>query len=190
MNATFDHDGRLHLSSDTPIFVAGVATHLGSEIPGHRALGLDPERRYRLLRHPDELARAAPTFNMLPVTARPLAVTPDACPPGAIVGMISNRPRWANGAIRNGVSLWTRRAIDALARDHQLSATYRHRVDMTPGEYRGRRYDGVLRDIVANSMSLVRESRPISAGDEAPMLVPHDLPPRPWLELARRVECV
>lgn len=55
---TYDQDGRLHVAI-TPISKANVCPYLGSEIPDWEELGLDAQRTYRLLRDPDELARAA-----------------------------------------------------------------------------------------------------------------------------------
>jgi uncharacterized protein len=63
---SYDQDGRLHIEV-TPISKANVCEYLGSEIRDSEALGLDAQRTYRLLRAPDELARAAPTFNHIPV---------------------------------------------------------------------------------------------------------------------------
>lgn len=53
-----DEDGRLYVAA-TPISKATVNTYYGREIPGADALGLVPDRLYRLLRDPAELARAA-----------------------------------------------------------------------------------------------------------------------------------
>jgi|PersoiStandDraft_1058852.scaffolds.fasta_scaffold199614_1 hypothetical protein len=50
----YDVDGRLHCEAAV-ISAASVDGYLGAEIPGYRALGLDPSRTYQLLRGPDEL---------------------------------------------------------------------------------------------------------------------------------------
>ncbi|WP_206526107.1 NUDIX domain-containing protein [Mesorhizobium sp. M7A.F.Ca.MR.148.00.0.0] len=57
----FDQDGHLRVEM-TPISKANVCPYYGREIPDFEALGLVPERVYRLYRDADELAKAAPTF--------------------------------------------------------------------------------------------------------------------------------
>jgi hypothetical protein len=69
-----DQDGRLHVAI-TNISKANVCEYLGSEIPDAAALGLQPERKYRLYRDAAELEKAAPTFNNLPLLTRHVPVT-------------------------------------------------------------------------------------------------------------------
>src|SRR5215475_3288873 len=59
---SYDAEGRLHVHT-TNISKANVCPYIGREIPNSEALGLDPDKVYRLLRHPDELRAAAPSFN-------------------------------------------------------------------------------------------------------------------------------
>ena len=69
-----DEDGRLRVAV-TPISKAAVNRYFGREIPGAQALGLAPDRSYRLLRAPDELEKAADSFNSIPVLAEHVHVT-------------------------------------------------------------------------------------------------------------------
>ena len=69
---TYDRDGRLHVEISN-ISKATVNPYIGREIPDWKALGLDPDKVYKLLRDPDELAKAAPTFNNIPVLSRHVA---------------------------------------------------------------------------------------------------------------------
>lgn len=80
-----DEDGRLYVAA-TPISKATVNAYYGREIPGAQSLGLDPDRLYHLLRDPEELARAAPTFNALPVLAEHAHVTAQAPRAELVVG--------------------------------------------------------------------------------------------------------
>jgi hypothetical protein len=73
---TYDRDGRLHVEV-TNISKAAVNPYIGREIPDWKALGLNPDGVYKLLRDPDELAKAAPTFNNIPVLSRHKPVTAD-----------------------------------------------------------------------------------------------------------------
>jgi hypothetical protein len=82
---TYDRDGRLHVEI-TNISKAAVNPYIGREIPDYKALGLDPDRVYKLLRDPDELAKAAPTFNNIPLLSRHKAVTADDHQPDLVIG--------------------------------------------------------------------------------------------------------
>src|SRR3954451_23679417 len=62
-------DGYLRVST-SPISKAAVNPYRGDEIPDWQSLRLDPTRVYRMLREPDELRRAAATFDVLPVLSR------------------------------------------------------------------------------------------------------------------------
>jgi hypothetical protein len=66
---TYDLDGRLRVEASR-ISKAAVNPYLGREIPDFATLGLDPSRTYQLLRDPDELRCAAPTFNNLPLLSQ------------------------------------------------------------------------------------------------------------------------
>ena len=63
---TYDADGMLHVSR-TPISKANVCVYYGREVPGWEELGLSPDKPYKFLRDPEELKRAASTFNNKPL---------------------------------------------------------------------------------------------------------------------------
>lgn len=44
-------------------------------------------------------------------------------------------------------------------RQKEISSSYRYRLDLTPGEYEGEAYDGVMRDIVCNHVAIVPSGR-------------------------------
>jgi hypothetical protein len=85
---TYDRDGRLHVEI-TNISKAAVNPYIGREIPDYQALGLDPGKIYKLLRDPDELAKAAPTFNNIPLLSRHQPVTADDHKPDLVIGSTS-----------------------------------------------------------------------------------------------------
>ncbi|CCE10728.1 conserved hypothetical protein [Bradyrhizobium sp. STM 3843] len=70
----------------TNISKAAVNLYIGREIPDYKALGLDPDKVYRLLRDPEELAKAAPTFNNIPLLSRHVPVTADDHEPDLVIG--------------------------------------------------------------------------------------------------------
>ena len=157
---TYDRDGRLHVEISN-ISKATVNPYIGREIPDWKALGLDPDEVYKLLRDPDELAKAAPTFNNIPVLSRHVPVTADDHKPDLVIGSTGTDAAFEAPFLRNSLVLWARDAIEDVEREvkKELSSAYRYRADMTPGTYEGEPYDGVMRDIFGNHVALVREGR-------------------------------
>lgn len=169
----YDAQGFLHLSSSN-ISKANVCPYMGREIPGWQELGLDGDRVYRLLRHPDEIAKAAPTFDNLPLLSQHVPVDADGIPDDLIVGSTGSQGAFDGQYLTNSLVVWKRGAIDGVEsnRKRQLSSAYRYRPDMTPGNFRGMQYDGIMRDIVGNHVALVIEGRAgpdVLVGDENTM---------------------
>ncbi|WP_233867130.1 DUF2213 domain-containing protein [Paraburkholderia adhaesiva] len=176
---TYDQDGRLHVAI-TPISKANVSPYLGSEIPEGDALGLDAQRTYRLLRDPGELARAALTFNGIPLidafdeTGREHLQVSAAVPRKEIVvGSTGSDAVFEAPYLRNSLVVWDAKAIRGIETDtrREISSAYYYRADMTPGVYGGEPYDGVMRDIRGNHVALVRAGRAgpdVAVGDAKP----------------------
>ena len=168
-----DADGRLHLATSN-ISKANVCPYYGREIPGWQALGLDENRVYRLLRHPDELAKGAETFNNLPILSQHVPVSAWDHRPDLVVGSTGSHAEFGGDHLANSLVIWAQDAIDGVVsnRKRQLSAAYRYTPDMTPGNYRGMQYDGIMRNIVGNHVALVIEGRAgpdVLVGDENTM---------------------
>ena len=169
---TYDREGRLHVDGAN-ISKANVCPYKGSEIPGFDALGLDPRRVYQMYRDPEELAKAAPSFNRLPLLDIHLPVSAWDHPFGRVVGTTGSDATFDSPYLRNSLAIWTQDAIEGVEDDRQkeISCGYRYRPDMTPGTTPdGIRYDGVMRDIVGNHVALVREGRAgsdVVVGDSA-----------------------
>ena len=168
---SYDADGRLHVTMSN-ISKATVNPYRGSEIPRWRDLGLDPNRIYWLLRDPEELARAAPTFNRLPILDEHIPVSADAPSQEIIIGTTGDNANFDGVYLRNSTSFWTAPAIRDIERRErvQFSSAYRYRADMTPGIFMGLHYDGIMRDITGNHVALVKEGRAgpdVMVGDSA-----------------------
>lgn len=158
-----DQDGRLHVEI-TNISKANVCPYLGKEIPGYEEMGLDPERIYKLLRHPDELARATATFNNQPLLSQHVPVFAADYAEQAkkfVVGATGSDAVFEPPYLRNSLVVWDGAAISAIKSGEQreLSCGYHYEPDMTPGIHDGEKYDGVMRNIVGNHVALVREGR-------------------------------
>lgn len=162
-NRTIDVDGHLHVR-DSAISIAAVNGYLGNEIPDADQLGLDPDRLYQLLRHPDELAKAADTFQGKPLMIVHKPQVASDHDRSVVVGAVRD-PRWVAPFMRATLDVWDGEAIEGIEteRQCQLSSAYRYKAVMTPGDYDGVPYDGVMTDIICNHVTLVEDGR---AGDQ------------------------
>lgn len=158
---SYDVDGRLHVDVCN-ISKATVNPYYGREIPNAEALGLDPDKVYRLYRDPVELEKAAPTFMRLQLLDVHIAVDADDPKKEFIAGCIGSDVRFEDPYLKASLSVWVRSSIDEILKKKaaQLSCSYRYRADMTPGVTPGGlAFDGVMRDIVGNHVALVKEGR-------------------------------
>jgi hypothetical protein len=155
-----DADGRLHVSS-TNISKANICPYKGSEIPGGDELGLDEDKIYYLLRDPEELEKAAKTFNNLPLLNDHIAVDAYDPHPEAVVGSTGTDAVFEGPYLKNSLVVWDSGAIAQIESDDkkEISCAYRYTADMTPGKYEGKHYDGVMRNIIGNHVALVAAGR-------------------------------
>ena len=170
---SFDGNGRLQVTKSN-ISKANVCPYYGREIPNAEALGLEPDKIYRLYRHPDELKKAAPTFNNIPVLCIHTPDFPGDPPREYRVGTTHSGCDFDGTYLCNGLSVWDNSAIAGIETEEQkeLSSSYQYVADMTPGETPdGEAFDGVMRDIVGNHVALVETGR---AGSD--VLVADSLP--------------
>lgn len=167
-----DVDGRLHVKV-SHISKAAVNPYYGREIPGCEAMGLEPERIYQLLRDPGELAKAAATFNNIPLLDKHIAVSADDPQKDSVVGSTGTDAAFVDPYLDNSLVIWDAASIAGIRTGEQreLSSAYRYVADMTPGVHEGVPYDGRMTEIVGNHVALVPVGR---AG--ADVLVSDSLP--------------
>jgi hypothetical protein len=166
-----DQDGRLHVRINN-ISKANVCPYFGREIPGAERLGLKSDQKYMLLRDPAELRKAASTSNNIQLLITHIAVTPEKHQPNKIVGSTGTDAKFEAPYLQNSLVIWEDDAIAGVESKQQcqLSCGYRYDADMTPGEYNGVPYDGVMRNIKFNHVALVEEGRAgpdVMVGDSA-----------------------
>lgn len=157
----FDADNRMHVECCN-LSKAVVNPYYGREIPGYEALGLDATRIYQLYRHPDELAKAAESFNNMPLLITHVGVNADDPKMNLTVGTIGSDARFEAPYLKASIAVWTAEAIALIEskKQAQLSSSYRYTPDMTPGVTSGGiAFDGVMRDIIANHVALVEQGR-------------------------------
>ncbi|EMW7738265.1 DUF2213 domain-containing protein [Yersinia enterocolitica] len=157
---TYDVDGRLHVAV-SPITKANICAYYGSEIPNSQALGLEPGRRYYLLRHPEELEKAASSFNNLPILDKHVYVKASNPQKKNIVGTTGSEAAFDGKYLKNSLTIWDDSAIAGIETEIQdeISSSYHYRADMTPGVFENEKYDGVMRDIIGNHVALVETGR-------------------------------
>jgi uncharacterized protein len=156
-----DVDGRMHVD-DSNISKANVCPYLGSEIPNWQGLKLNPKQIYQLYRDPDELEKAASTFNNLPILSKHVEVNAANHRPDLLIGTTGSTANFDKGYLKNSLAFWVLEAIEDIQqeRKEELSSAYRYRADMTPGVAPdGTKFDGVMRDIIGNHVALVEEGR-------------------------------
>lgn len=166
-----DDFGRMHVEM-THISKACVNPYYGKEIPKWQELGLQPERVYYLLRDPVELAKSVPTWNKIPLLITHIGHSADNPVKEYIVGTTGESTVFNPPYLDNSLCLWDNTAIAGVEtkKQRELSCSYAYRADMTPGEYEGARYDGVMRDIVGNHVAIVKRARvgsDVLVGDKA-----------------------
>ena len=152
---------------------ANICGYRGSEIPESAALGLDPNKIYRLLRDPHELEKAASTFDGKPLLIRHVPVTAEQPAQNLWVGTLGKCTFEAPYLVARPLTVITAEAQSLIESDEQreLSAGYRYRAEMIPGVYDGEKYDGRMVDIQGNHVALVRDGRAgpdVLVADESP----------------------
>ncbi|WP_387690794.1 DUF2213 domain-containing protein [Photorhabdus sp. RM71S] len=155
-------DGNGHLIVErTVLSKAAVNTYRGKEIPGYEKLGLDPERVYHMLRDSYELEKAASTFSKKQLLIRHIPVNASDPKKEDTVGAIGSDITFEDGRLYGDLGVWDEYAIELIesGKMQELSSAYAYVPDMTPGEYQGVKYDGVMRDIRANHVALVEKGR-------------------------------
>ncbi len=174
-----DVDGRMHVEISN-ISKATVNPYRGSEIPDWEALGLDANRIYFLLRDPQELEKAAPTFNNIPLLSKHIPVSAAEPQKEFVVGATGSNASYQAPYLKNSLVVWDAVAIALIESEEQkeLSSAYRYRADMTAGVYEGVAHDGVMRDIRGNHVALVEVGRAgpdVVVGDSS-TLNPSEIP--------------
>lgn len=170
---TIDGNGRLQIAK-TNISKANVCPYYGREIPNYEKLGLQPDKIYQLYRHPDELKKAAHTFNNIPVLDRHVPDFPSDPPREFRVGATHSNCEFDGTYLTVGMTIYDDSAMAGIETGEQreLSASYQYVADMTPGVTPdGVPYHGIMRDLVGNHEALVTEGR---AGSD--VLVADSLP--------------
>lgn len=155
-----DTDGRLFVETSR-ISKAAINPYYGREIPKWDELGLDPDRVYQVFRPPEELRRAASTFNNLPILAVHTHVTAEDPKKDVIIGTTGSNSAFDGDYLTNSLAFWDAEYIGKIESDEQreLSSSYRYIPIIENGSYNGSPYDIKMTDIEGNHVALVVEGR-------------------------------
>ncbi|MDD4702542.1 MAG: DUF2213 domain-containing protein [Desulfovibrio sp.] len=169
---TKDANGFLHVQ-DNPVTREQVAVYYGYEIPQCEELGLDPQKEYRLYRPGSELAKAAPTICRLPLELMHNDTDAENLPKAEIIGALGSDPRFDGEYLRVSLCVHDADAIRRIEDNElkELSLAYLYDLDMTPGQWQGQAYDGIMRNLRGNHLALVdmgRAGPTVAVRDNAP----------------------
>ena len=155
-----DANGFLHVASSN-ISKETVNPYYGREIPGWEEKGLDPDHIFYGYRAGEELAKAAKTFDGLPLLIDHHIEDAEAPQKEYRVGSLGTDARWEAPYLKNSLIVTDAEAIRAIedGRMKELSCAYRYEPDWTPGTFEGVDYDFVMRNIQGNHVALVEEGR-------------------------------
>lgn len=169
-----DENGFMHVDS-SHITKEQVVKYYGREIPGWQELKLDPERLYNVYRPADEIEKAAPTFDGLPLLLQHHLESADEPQKEFRVGSIS-RPVWAAPYLDCDLHITDGAAIDAIEHGDfkEISAAYLYDPVLERGTFDGDDYEIVMRNLRGNHVALVEKGRAgadVVVADSAPRIL-------------------
>lgn len=157
---SIDESGHLRIAK-TVISKAQVDPYFGREIPGYEAMSLDPNRIYQMLRCPAELEKSAATAKGKQILFKHIYVDSKTPEKELTVGSIGSDVTYEDGKLYADLTFWDDEAIALIDSEkmEQLSYSYYFDPVMTPGDFEGAAYDGVMRNIHGNHLALVERGR-------------------------------
>ena len=155
-----DNNGYLHVDASN-ITKEQVAPYYGDEIPHWRELGLEPTKLYYMYRPADELAKAARSFDGMPLLFEHHDTSAARPAKDYVIGSLGTDAEFRAPYLVNSLIITDGEAIEAIERGDykQLSAAYMYTPVMQGGIFSGEHYDGRMTDIKANHVALVKEGR-------------------------------
>lgn len=152
-----DHNGYWQIK-DNPISKEGVFPYYGRQISPE----LEPDKIYYVLRPREELKKSAETFKNVPFFNEHEMVGKGFTPAdnkkehGALGEQIYEK----DGTLYANIIVRTEELKDLIQHGKkELSLGYQCTYDLTPGIWRGKKYDAVQRNLLGNHIALVKNGR-------------------------------
>lgn len=159
---SIDENGFMRIAI-SPFTKEQVAPYYGREIPDWEKLGLDPEKTYMGYRPAEELQKAETieSINGIPVQFRHHPDFSDAPAHETRVGAAGTDAEWREPYLMNSLIIYDDKAKDVIKSGfmRELSLAYRYDPEIKEGEWNGKKYDFIMRNIRANHIALVEEGR-------------------------------
>ncbi|WP_272687912.1 DUF2213 domain-containing protein [Providencia sp. PROV035] len=155
---TYDNNGWLEVT-DNPISKVGVFDYLGAEIGAPV-----PDKIYRVLRPPEELASEATinSFKLTPFIIEHEMLGKHATPAEkkGIQGVIGENVYFDPPYLRANIKIFSDVALSNIDSGKiDLSPGYRSKYEFTSGIYEGQQYDAIQHHLRGNHLALVDEGR-------------------------------
>ncbi|MEX9885781.1 hypothetical protein PR729_25210 [Providencia rettgeri] len=155
---TYDNNGWLEVT-DNPISKVGVFDYLGAEIGAP-----EPDKIYRVLRPPEELASEATinSFKLTPFIIEHEMLGKHATPAEkkGIQGVIGENVYFDPPYLRANIKIFSDVALSNIDSGKiDLSPGYRSKYEFISGIYEGQHYDVIQRHLRGNHLALVDEGR-------------------------------
>lgn len=159
-NRDIDTNGYLRVE-ECNISKCQIRPYLGKEIPNYKEFGLEPDKIYNVYCPKEELEKAAPTFNNLPLTREHIEVDVESVPKEKIVGSLGDHASFEYPYLKNNLIIYDKKDIDLVmsGKKKELSCGYRYTPVRQSGEAEGQHYDFVMTDIIGNHVALVKQGR-------------------------------
>ena len=159
-NREIDSNGFLRVD-ECNISKCQIRPYLGREIPNWREFGLEPDKIYNVYCPKEELEKALPTFNNLPLTREHIEVDVDNVPKEKIVGSLGDHASFEYPYLKNNLIIYDKKDIDLVmsGKKKELSCGYRYTPVRQSGDVDGQHYDFVMTDIIGNHVALVKQGR-------------------------------
>jgi hypothetical protein len=169
----YDNAGRLHVEKCN-VCTCGVSEYIGDEVPNASALGLDPYRRYKLLRPAEELSKpkTIASANGLPILSIHEPHDARSHQPQLVIGATGTDAAWRPPFVQNSLVFWPESSIRLIEEEirRELSPGYSYDAMPEPGTYRGEHYDLWMSNVIFNHLALVdrgRQGPAVIVGDSA-----------------------
>ncbi len=155
-----DDNGFMHVEG-CRISKACVNPYLGSEIADYARYGLAPNKIYQVYRKAEELEKAAPTFNGMPLLLGHFEESASAPQKKHRVGSIGSDCHFDFPYLIATLTITDQKAIDAVQSGEsvEISCGYSFEPVLESGVFENQSYDFFMKDIRANHVALVQEGR-------------------------------